>query len=441
MKGIASVLASKGRGEDSMLVHMTPHEVGALQGLATLQGGSLTTNPHTGLPEAGILSSALPMIAGALASTFGGPAGGMLYAGLAGGATAGLQGKNMLSGALGGVGGAGMYGMMSGATGALGGAEALAGATPSGYALSDVAALQGPGVSGFPLATEMASGAPQTMASALEQSQAAAALEAANPTTTWDYTKGAYAATPGVDPTTLSATPNTVGASKPTLGGGVRDFLKWNSNDVGSNFWSPDTTGGITGKGGITWLGAGTGLAGATLLGNQANDAMRKAAEERLRRGDPYSPDSMYQQSIAAARQPVPGRGWAVGGPIGSYPNRIPEREVMRDPTAMGTEPSVDPFTGQQQMAGGGVAGQPRFLKGAGDGMSDSIPAHIGGKQPAALANEEFVVPADVVSHLGNGSSEAGAKQLYAMMDRIRKARTGHTKQGKQINAQKLLPA
>jgi hypothetical protein len=80
------------------------------------------------------------------------------------------------------------------------------------------------------------------------------------------------------------------------------------------------------------------------------------------------------------------------------------------------------------------------YLNGAGDGMSDSIPATIEGKQPARLADGEFVVPADVVSHLGNGSSKAGSKKLYAMMDKIRHARTGTKKQGKQINADKYLP-
>jgi hypothetical protein len=88
----------------------------------------------------------------------------------------------------------------------------------------------------------------------------------------------------------------------------------------------------------------------------------------------------------------------------------------------------------------GGYSDGGRMLKGPGDGMSDDIPATIAGRQPARLANEEFVIPADVVSHLGNGSSEAGAKQLYKMMDRIRKARTGTKKQGKQINPEKYLP-
>jgi hypothetical protein len=80
------------------------------------------------------------------------------------------------------------------------------------------------------------------------------------------------------------------------------------------------------------------------------------------------------------------------------------------------------------------------LLKGPGDGMSDSIPAQIGAKQPARLADGEFVVPADVVSHLGNGSTEAGAKHLYAMMDKIRKARTGRKKQAPQVNATKFIP-
>lgn len=80
------------------------------------------------------------------------------------------------------------------------------------------------------------------------------------------------------------------------------------------------------------------------------------------------------------------------------------------------------------------------LLKGPGDGMSDHIPAMIGKHQPARLADGEFVIPADVVSHLGNGSTEAGAKQLYAMMSRIRKARTGNPKQGKQVDPRKLMP-
>jgi hypothetical protein len=92
-------------------------------------------------------------------------------------------------------------------------------------------------------------------------------------------------------------------------------------------------------------------------------------------------------------------------------------------------------------LGGYAAGGNPRLLKGPGDGMSDNIPATIGGKQPARLADGEFVVPADVVSHLGNGSTDAGAKHLYNMMDKVRKARTGNKKQGKQIKADKFLKA
>ena len=89
----------------------------------------------------------------------------------------------------------------------------------------------------------------------------------------------------------------------------------------------------------------------------------------------------------------------------------------------------------------GGYSDGGRMLKGPGDGMSDSIPASIQGKQPARLADNEFVVPADVVSHLGNGSSDAGAKKLYAMMNKVRQARTGKAKQAPAIKADKYMPA
>jgi hypothetical protein len=114
------------------------------------------------------------------------------------------------------------------------------------------------------------------------------------------------------------------------------------------------------------------------------------------------------------------------------------------------TNTEVDPYSGQHKMAAGGIAqsrlggyaagGNPHLLKGPGDGMSDNIPAMIGSKQPARLADGEFVIPADVVSHLGNGSTDAGAKKLHSMMDNVRKARTGKKAQGKQIKADKYIP-
>ena len=113
--------------------------------------------------------------------------------------------------------------------------------------------------------------------------------------------------------------------------------------------------------------------------------------------------------------------------------------ELGGDYSAMG----MDQGNMQKGLFGMGYAegGTPRFLSGGGDGMSDSIKATINEKQPARLADGEFVIPADVVSHLGNGSSKAGAKQLYAMMDRVRSARTGRKSQGKQINPRKYMTA
>jgi len=92
--------------------------------------------------------------------------------------------------------------------------------------------------------------------------------------------------------------------------------------------------------------------------------------------------------------------------------------------------------------AQGGIAGAHKgyYLGGKTDGMADKIPARIDGKQEARLSDGEFVIPADVVSHLGNGNSDAGAQQLHSMMDNVRQARTGNPEQGKQIDPQKFMP-
>jgi len=117
-----------------------------------------------------------------------------------------------------------------------------------------------------------------------------------------------------------------------------------------------------------------------------------------------------------------------------------PERvaEVMKIPLA-----KVQRAYTKFGFAQGGLASLPQsrgyYLGGPTDGMADKVPATIDGREPARLSDGEFVIPADVVSHLGNGNSDAGANQLYSMMDRVRKARTGNTRQGKQINPNKYL--
>jgi hypothetical protein len=132
-----------------------------------------------------------------------------------------------------------------------------------------------------------------------------------------------------------------------------------------------------------------------------------------------------------------------------AYAQMAQPKTNLKPMAALGTLPVAQQQAVQAASGGimgynlGGYAtgGNSRLLKGPGDGMSDNIPATIADRQPARLADGEFVVPADVVSHLGNGSTDAGAKKLHGMMDKVRVARTGKKKQGTQINPNKFLPA
>lgn len=141
------------------------------------------------------------------------------------------------------------------------------------------------------------------------------------------------------------------------------------------------------------------------------------------------------------------------GQPVG-YQGGIPEYKATRQALPINNEGRRPGSGGQRyftdntfelkEMAGGGLTSLPvkgMYLGGTTDGMADKIPAAINGRQPAALSDGEFVIPADVVSHLGNGNSAAGAKTLQEMMARIRKERTGNPKQGKRIDPNKLTPA
>ena len=150
-------------------------------------------------------------------------------------------------------------------------------------------------------------------------------------------------------------------------------------------------------------------------------------------------------QTLLGANTPFETQMW--NGVMGT--NYTPTTNMWGTPTDAAVQGNVSAH--RPTYAGGGIAGapnlgsyaaggNPRLLKGPGDGMSDNIPATIGGHQPARLADGEFVVPADVVSHLGNGSTDAGANKLHSMMDKVRKARTGTKKQGKQIKADKFVP-
>jgi hypothetical protein len=131
-----------------------------------------------------------------------------------------------------------------------------------------------------------------------------------------------------------------------------------------------------------------------------------------------------------------------------SSPNYVPPPRASGG-SGVGTGPITDetfygnPSERPQLRAAGGLLGLAKggyYLGGTTDGMADKVPARIDGRQEARLSDGEFVVPADVVSHLGNGNSNAGAQQLYAMMDKVRQDRTGRKAQGKQINPKRYMP-
>jgi hypothetical protein len=472
-----------------MLVHMTPKEVASLQGLAAIQGGSLTINPDTGLPEAGILGSFLPMLAGAASQYFmpGNPWGAALMGGVTSMAVNGPSLQSGITGALGGYGGSSMMSsfMAPDVTTA-----SLQGNWANNAAPNPMAQIA---MNGGNLDAIAASLAPQGGLNAAQMAQGMSeALPAAAPAATvgpqtWAELSAREAAmmpTPGVDgvtamgpseaakiiPTAAEVTTPAAPAYNPStpiqnsIASGAKlpmstpvaqaepqmsmrpdapvpekapnvptsGLSKLFNMDTYYKEGVGDKPGKITMPGYLALTGVGAGL--NALNTKSAN----KQSWAQYQKTNPYELDSSYQAAMRRAHAQGGIVGYAEGGVPNGYQPHASPHEVYQ----VGNEPRVAPFSGQmQQMAGGGIAGQPRFLKGAGDGMSDSIPANIDGKQPAALANEEFVIPADVVSHLGNGSSEAGAKQLYAMMDRIRKARTGTKKQGKQINPQKYAAA
>ena len=146
-------------------------------------------------------------------------------------------------------------------------------------------------------------------------------------------------------------------------------------------------------------------------------------------------------QTLAKGNQPAPKLGFQGVIPTSTATtNLVTAPPPGRKAGAYGINYGGDAkFT---PMAEGGLTNlaKGRYLQGETDGMADKIPAQIGQDQPAALSHGEFVIPADVVSHLGNGNSDAGAKKLYQMMDKVRQARTGKKKQGNKINPDKFMP-
>ena len=189
------------------------------------------------------------------------------------------------------------------------------------------------------------------------------------------------------------------------------------------------------------------------MMDQRANPPEGKSAPKG-ERGDPgiyydLDPDTRYQDALTAAQIRMAKVNKRANMQVPGMRRPTPMGQINLAPPGVKREASgssLDPENAAQggimhsSLGGYAAGGNPRLLKGPGDGMSDDIPATINARQPARLADGEFVVPADVVSHLGNGSTDAGAKKLHEMMTKVRKERTGNPKQGKQINPNKFVP-
>ena len=454
----AQHLASRGRKGDTMLVHMAPQEVSGLQALAIAHGGTLTINPDTGLPEANFLKRLLPMIIGAgLSVASGGTLTPLMAAMMTGGgyglATGSLK-KGLMAG-LGAYGGAGLMGGLS-AAGTAAAGEGLAGAVNP---LAGAAAETGLTATGGVMGTNPMLAQPMTFGA--ETLGANPML--AQPMTFGAETLGAQVGSSGVPsvipPPAAVAAPATPMPQMDFLSGMDRAALE-NKAVAGFNPTNTDAyTNAKRGLSGLmdnqasrdafmTKMGGGTGLlktglmaAAPMLMGGQEQD------QKPYTGGGPnpyeysYDPNKQFytrvapgtrQRDILAPTTPM----MAMGGPVEEMSNRNEMETMMAN--------------GGQMFAAGGIShlgdysDGGRLLKGPGDGVSDSIPATIADKRPARLADGEFVVPARIVSELGNGSTEAGARKLYAMLDRVQKARgktTGKNRVAVNSRAEKLLPA
>ena len=540
----AQGLASLGRGNDSMLVHMTPNEVQGLQSLAMARGGSLTINPQTGLPEAGILDMALPvvgsffgippwataaMMAGktlieggdigsAALSAFGGYTGGKFGQSLKSFVdpiqslpTSAVNAANTAQALTGG--GAGNVGAFNTFADKI--SPAASGVTKTATSLTNqispftnnslgtnlgvqnVNPTVGVNTGGYDVAGQTAdslksSFAPTDIGSTIKEgasdfgNQFSTAVK--NPI---DFARhvgegdalaggaklGMYAASPFVEdmmkPPQFSFTDPDKGKYRGPQG-------QLNLSDTfdtglrlaaGGTVGNPSVGGGLSdlynrpeGQASETISQDGYGIGRLNSLSNA--EAMENAKTLGYADGGDVSNYRQDQVALNLNLAGKPSENSKDGNPVNAVSNLL---GGLYSPT-MGITPfngmpgGVNgmgmPMMGLLGLLGRGAPLTPKsyalnlnsgqqeaqyakggYLNGAGDGMSDSIPATIEGKQPARLADGEFVVPADVVSHLGNGSSKAGSKRLYAMLDKVRHARTGNKKQGKQIKADKYLPA
>ena len=462
---MAEQLQSFGRGDDSMLVHMTPGEVNSLQGLAMATGGSLTINPHTGLPEAGWLGKLLPTILGAALAATG--VGAPLAAGIVGAGQFARTGslKKGLTAGLGAFGGAGMAGM-AGVGGKLAGGNAFG-------LLGDKAGMFGANMG-------LGAAVPQGVASGIANTAPTLGTTAPSAATTG----GVQTVTGAVVDPALSINalgPINPGAATAMQGGGAQF-----TGGMGSRFGQavrtglPGGTPGIISKAApmMAGMGALQGISGAMapsgyqtasgMMDNSyqgpytaqkrtpsfAKDTSEILGSSKERR---YFDIGMPEVYNTQGQIVQPGSSTARGTPImqnyllptnKKTPKGSPMYGQRFVPYMGGVDPEEEGFAdgGEVELADGAfvldartvselgngssnaglealrrIGGRP--VQGPGDGVSDSVPARIGRDQPARVARDEAIIPAGVVKRIGKGNQKRGADKLYALMDKAHKAR------------------
>jgi hypothetical protein len=452
---------------------MSPGEVKGLQAIAMAHGGSLSINPDTGLAEASFLKKILPMIAGAALTPFIGPMGAALATGGFETIRTGDIGKGLMAG-LGAYGGAGLAQGLSSVGGTAAGLESGASAVGSDAATmgttegmtraltADTGVGSSIGINSFDAAnigqTPLDPTKVQNFSTAYQQGaapsfanmQAGAQNVAANPMTAG---KEMYNAMPTGSVPALGATvANAMTPEVPPIPGAPEEEERYKGAPYRYSL-SPNFSGyvprqpqpyyrptglGYAAGGDVMMSSGGTyddepmGDVGMASGGIAAYAAGGDLKMKTMSLGDGIYKDTDDDTASLGAYDAAKKRMAKINKAA-----NMPKNYEAKMPQVRGL--------GELAMAQGGSLGGysdgGRMLKGPGDGMSDSIPATIGRKQPARLADGEFVVPADVVSHLGNGSTDAGAKKLYSMMDKIRTARTGKKKQAPAVKADKYMPA
>ncbi len=388
-------------------MHMTPREVGGLQALAQAHGGSLTHNPHTGLPEAGFLSSLLPtIIGGALAMTgIGAPMAAMMVGGGETLLSGGNLGKGLMAG-LGAFGGAGLASALGAGAGASAASAAGSAASPSAFSgLSNGAssAFSNPAIA--QTAEQVAPWQLGTDASTLPWG-AAGGVGSAFPETAGTVSGLAQAA-PTQGP--LAAFMQT----HPALGGVAQKFQ------------------GATAIRGIPGMATtGAGLAGLTSPLMQPVPLQVPQQKSHFDYQGPYQmpdrgvrfqgagadPNNSSEFSYFNDTNPIPGfmPSYAGGGPVA-----LKDGAFVVDARTVSELGNGSSGAGQDMLAQYG--GMP--IQGRGDGVSDSIPAQMAGGGEARVARDEVHFSPEAVKHIGRGNARKGATKLYALMAKAQAAR------------------